>query len=564
MDDDALYSPDIVDFIIRKGSYNESLILNHPGLIATHTVAETYIICFVTVSAFADIANYIATSLRDNIPNVVGLTDQESLEAAGIKQVQQQPYLNLNGRNVLIGFVDTGIDYTKEVFRYEDGTSKIKFIYDQSIAGNPPAGFPLGTEYTNEQINSALSSAEDPYSIVPHKDTAGHGTFLASVAAGRTEGDFSGAAPDSEIIMVKLKKAYPYYLKNYCVPADQENAFESTSVMMGVEYILQKSQELHLPVVICIGLGSNYDSHDGLGPLEEYLYFTCNNPGVCTCISVGNESQAKHHFFQKFSKEKTPINISTKTGENAGDIFIAISNKLCDRISVSVKSPTGEMINRIPAKSGYTLTTSLTLEPSRVSVSYFFPLEGSGEQVTIVKILDATPGIWLITVYGDLIINGSIHAWLPLTGFVSPTVEFLSSDPYTTITYPATDYGSIRCGAYNYLNDSLYPKSSWGPTRIEPNVPDLVAPGYQIGGYYPTGYGTMSGTSVATAITAGACALLMQWGIVEGNDLGFCTPLVRAYLIRGCNRSNLVQYPNNQWGYGSLNLMQTFHYMRQK
>lgn len=564
MDDDALYSPDIVDFIIRKGSYNESLILNHPGLIATHTVAETYIICFVTLSAFADISNYITTSLRDNIPNVVGLTDQESLEAAGIKQVQQQPYLNLNGRNVLIGFVDTGIDYTKEVFRYEDGTSKIKFIYDQSIAGNPPAGFPLGTEYTNEQINSALSSAEDPYSIVPHKDTAGHGTFLASVAAGRTEGDFSGAAPDSEIIMVKLKKAYPYYLKNYCVPADQENAFESTSVMMGVEYILQKSQELHLPVVICIGLGSNYDSHDGLGPLEEYLYFTCNNPGVCTCISVGNESQAKHHFFQKFSKEKTPINISTKTGENAGDIFIAISNKLCDRISVSVKSPTGEMINRIPAKSGYTLTTSLTLEPSRVSVSYFFPLEGSGEQVTIVKILDATPGIWLITVYGDLIINGSIHAWLPLTGFVSPTVEFLSSDPYTTITYPATDYGSIRCGAYNYLNDSLYPKSSWGPTRIEPNVPDLVAPGYQIGGYYPTGYGTMSGTSVATAITAGACALLMQWGIVEGNDLGFCTPLVRAYLIRGCNRSNLVQYPNNQWGYGSLNLMQTFHYMRQK
>ena len=150
-----------------------------------------------------------------------------------------------------------------------------------------------------------------------------------------------------------------------------------------------------------------------------------------------------------------------------------------------------------------------------------------------------------------------------LTGFVSPTVEFLSYTPYTTITSPAINLGPIRCGAYNSFNNSLYPNSSWGPTRHSQDVPDFVAPGYQVGGFFPTGYGTMNGTSVSAAITAGACALMLQWGIVDGNDSGFNTTAIRAYLIRGCRRSDTIQYPNVQWGFGTLDLMQSFVYMRQ-
>ncbi|WP_312647923.1 S8 family peptidase [Aminipila sp.] len=562
MNGDILYSPDVVDFTIRKGSYYERFILEHPGLITTQTIADTYILCYVRIANLTEMIEYMGSDYINNVSNILGLTDQESLEAAGIIPIQQQPYLNLNGGNVLMAFVDTGIDYTQEVFKYEDGTSKIKYIYDQSIPGTPPAGFPLGTEYTNEQINAALTS-DTPYEVLPHRDASGHGTFLASVAAGRSVGDFIGAAPDSEIIMVKLKKAYPFYLDRYLVPVEQENAFESSSVMLGIQYILKKSKELKRPVVICIGLGSNYDSHDGFGALEEYLYYTCNIPGVCTCISVGNESQAKHHFFQQFSEEGAPQNIDIKVGESGSNLFIMITNRICDRISASVRSPTGELVNRVPAKSGSTFTTQLVLEPSEIRITYFYPLEGSGDQVTIVRIRNASAGVWTVTVYGDIIIDGRIHAWLPLTGFVSPTVEFLSPNPYNTVTSPATAFGAIRCGAYNSLRDSLYPKSSWGPTRVEANVPDLVAPGYQVGGFYPTGYGTMDGTSVATAITAGACALMLQWGIVEGNDLGFSTPLIRAYLIRGCRRNDVISYPNPQWGYGTLNLLQSFLYMRQ-
>ncbi|WP_312354699.1 S8 family peptidase [Aminipila sp.] len=562
MNDDILYSPDVVDFIIRKDASYERFILENPGLIISQTLIGTYTICYARIEDYLQMTEYMGTDFINTVPKVMGLTDTASLEASGILQVQEQPFLNLKGQNVLMGFVDTGIDYTQPVFRYEDGTSKIQYIYDQSVPGVPPEGFPLGTEYTNEQINEALAS-ENPYDIVPQRDVAGHGTFLASVAAGRPIDNFVGAAPDSEIIMVKLKKAYPFYLERFCVPPEQENAFSSASVMLGIEYILQKAQELNRPAVICIGLGSNYDSHDGFGAIEEYLCNVSNIPGVCICISIGNESQSRHHFSQQITQGTPPTNIDIRVGDNAGNIYMVITNNICDRISVSLRSPTGEVINRVPAISGYTLTTRLILENASVSISYYFPLEGSGDQITIVRLLDATPGVWTITVYGDIIINGNINAWLPITGFVSPTVEFLSSDPYNTITSPANGFGAIRCGAYNSLRSSLYPRSSWGPTRLSPDAPDLVAPGFQVGGYYPTGYGTMDGTSAATAITAGACALMLQWGIVEGNDLGFCTPVIRAFLIRGCNRTDLIEYPNPQWGYGALNLLQTFSYMRQ-
>ncbi|WP_243158110.1 S8 family peptidase [Aminipila terrae] len=484
MNDDTLYDKDVVDFMIRKGCYYESFILNHPGLIASHDISM-FTICYTTVKDFMSMRQYMGSDYINSIPKMLGLSDRQSLEAAGIIQVQQQPYLNLKGTNVLIGFVDTGIDYTQKVFQYKDGTSKIRYIYDQTIPGTPPAGFPMGTEYTAEQINAALNS-DNPHQIVPHQDTSGHGTFLASVAAGLPIGnEFTGAAPDSEIIMVKLKKAYPYYLENFCVPPNQENAFESSSVMLGIEYILEKAKILNRPVVICIGLGSNSDSHDGSGIIEEYLYSVSNVPGVCVCISVGNESQARHHYSRQLDNEGDTENIDIKVGENAGNIFMIISNIISDRISVSVRSPSGELVSRVPAQAGYKSTTSLVLEPSVVSVSYYFPLEGSGDQVTVVKIFDATPGIWTITAYGDIIINGNINAWLPLTGFVSPNVEFLSSNPYNTITSPANAPGCVSIGAYNSIRDSLYSDSSWSSTRLSLDLPDFVAPGYHVGVFIP-------------------------------------------------------------------------------
>lgn len=556
-----IYSPDTVDFVLRSNVFSDKIIKDNPSVVATQLLSGRYIVSYASTDVFESITNTFGSSFISSISTVLGLLDRASLEASGITQTQQQPYLDLRGSGVLLGFIDTGIDYTQEVFRYEDGTSRIQYIYDQTIISTPPEGFFVGTEYTNEQINQALKS-EDPYAVVPHKDEVGHGTFLASVAAGRKTDTFIGAAPESELIVVKLKKARPYYLNLYTVPKDQENAFESTAVMVGAEYIVKKARLLNRPVVICLGVGTNFGAHDAYNIFHEYLSNIANLKGVCICTAAGNECQARHHT-QGFIPEKGKTqNIDLKTGENSGDIMISIWNTIADKLSVSVRSPTGEVLERVPPKPGYRTKSKLILEQSTIQVEYYFPVEGTGGQLSIVRIFNATPGIWSITVHGDLILDGSYHAWLPLTGFVSPEVEFLSVTPYYTITSPATMIGSICCGAYDSSNNSLYYNSSWGPTRMERMAPDLVAPGVNVGGIYPSGPGTMSGTSVASAITAGACALMMQWGIVEKNDVALSTYQIRAYLIRGCGRSPTMIYPNTQWGYGTLDLIQTFNLMR--
>jgi len=560
---DFINDPDTVDFVTRKSDYFLNYVKDNPNIVLTQTLYGNFIVGYISAANYDYILKTLGSGYISSVSSILGTLDRENLEKAGIIQVQNQPYLDLQGNGVLIGIVDTGIDYTKDIFIYEDGTSKIQYIYDQSVIGNPPEGFFIGEEYSNEQINQALKS-ENPYDIVPQRDTSGHGTFLASVAAGRKSGEFIGAAPESELIVVKLKKARKFYLERFAVPEDQENAFESSAVIIGIEYILAKAKALNRPVAICLGLGTNMASHDGLSIFEQYLSTISNLRGVCLCTAAGNESEARHHTTGKLLMKGDTQNIDIKVGGiSGGDIFLSIWNNVSDRFSVSVRSPTGELVSRVPAKSGTIITTKLILEKASVTVEYFFPIEGSGSQLSVVIIRDATPGIWTITVYGDIVLDGTYHAWLPMTGFVSPYIEFMSASPYYTITVPGTMFGAICCGAYNTENNSLYTKSSWGPTRTPMMAPDLVAPGVNIGGFYPTGYGTMSGTSVATAITTGACALLLQWGIVNGNEIAMSTYQIRAYLIRGCNRSETISYPNTQWGYGSLNLIQTFQFMRE-
>ena len=557
-----LDSPDTVGFVVRGSDEINRLISENPEIIATQTLAGRYVVCYTTVETYPHVLDQLGTSYLSSIAVILGPLGRPELEEAGILSIQQQPYLGLRGSGVLIGFVDTGIDYTQQVFRYEDGTSKIRYLYDQSITGAPPEGFYIGTEYTNEQINQALQS-DNPRDVVPSRDMAGHGTFLASVAAGREVDDFIGAAPDAELIVVKLKKARPYGLRLFAVPEEQENAFSSIAVMIGVEYVVRKAQEMNRPVVICLGIGTNSGSHDGFSIFEEYLGEISNLTGVCLCIAAGNESQARHHTKGIVAATGETQNIDVKVGDHPADFYISIWNSVADKMSVSVTSPTGEFIARIPPKTGSVQMTDLILERSHVRVANYFPLEGSGGQLTTVRVLNATPGIWTITMHGDIILDGTFNAWLPMTGFVSPNVEFLAANPYYTVTVPSTATGAISCGAYNSENDSLYLNTSWGPTRIEIMAPDLVAPGVGVSGIYPTGSGTMSGTSAAVAITAGACALMMQWGFVQGNDVSISTHQIRAYLIRGCNRMQTVSYPNPQWGYGMLNLFQTFNLMRE-
>jgi subtilisin family serine protease len=558
-----LNDPDTVDFVFRTNEFVILDIENIPLFRFTRVLSDRYVIAYASRNDIDEIRDLLGTNYFFSRSIVLGLLDREALEASGIRQVQEQSFLSLTGRGVLIGLIDTGIDYTNPAFIYEDGTTKIVSIYDMGDTTGPsPEGFYLGTEYTRDQINEALRS-DDPYSIVRQRDTSGHGTFLASIMASREPGEYIGAAPDAEIVAVKLKRARPFYLEYYMIPEDQENAFESSAVMLGVEYVLEQARRLNRPVAICLGIGTNQSTHDGYSIIEQYLEQIATISGVCVCTAVGNESQARHHMRGNISETGAIATIDINCNELGSNIFTNIISPVSDRISVSIQSPSGEVVGRVPAKSGTLLTTSLIFEKSRISVEYYYPVTGSSGQITIVKIQGATPGIWSIRVHGDIITNGRFDAYLPLTGLGSPGVEFLAPDPYYTTVVPSTAISTITVGAYNSIENSLYVNSSWGPTLLPLNAPDLVAPGVMVGGIYPTGTGTMTGTSVAAAITTGASALMLQWGIIEGNNLAISTYQIKGYFIRGCERSEFETYPNFQWGYGKLDLFNSFNLMRE-
>jgi len=551
--------PDTIPLINRGGLLANDAFRNEHNIRRGMALTGGYYIDYVSRLQIDNITASIGTDLLTVFPIVLGLLEQQDLEEAGIMQVQKHPHLDLRGQGVLIGLVDTGIDYTKSTFQYEDGTSKIKYIWDQTIMGTPPEDFYFGTEYSEEQINKALQSG-NPWETVPHRDTVGHGTFLASVAAGREREGHVGAAPDAEIIAVKLKRAGDFFYERFLIPEWQENAYTASDFMLGIQYIIDKAIQLNRPVAICIAIGSNLGGHDGLTPTEEYLSRISNIPGIAMVCAAGNESQAGHHTNGRFTKSGDSQYVELAVGDQPGDIYLSLWNNGVDRLAVSVTSPTGELVPRVPVRAGANYFADLVFERARVSIEYYLPV--SGGQFTRIKIVHPTPGIWTITIHGEVIINGTYHLWLPITGFIDPNIKFLSPSPNYTIVAPATASGIITCGAYDRRNNSLYAASSWGPTRLASISPDLVAPGVNVDGIYPTGYGQMSGTSVSAAITTGACALMLQWGIVHKGDPSLSTNSISSRLMRGSIRDISMEYPNVQWGYGKLNLYNALDIIR--
>ena len=542
----------------------ENFLKTRPYIRIGNILENKIAILYTSEEYMEEIFKNLGFDFLNVYPEIYGLTGKEALDASGILRAQQQSYLNLKGRGTIIGFVDTGIDYTNPIFRYEDGSTKIKYIWDQTIFSsenekNEKFGVNFGTVYTSDDINKALRD-KDPYNIVPHKDTVGHGTFLASVAAGREKDDFIGAAPDAEIIVVKLKKASNYYLKKFLVPTSQENAYESTDILLGVNFIVRMSQKTLTPCVVCLGLGTNFGGHNGQNRLENYITFLSNEIGIAVCTGVGNESNAKHHTEGIVNKTGDIVPIEVIVGEFASSFSVYIWYPGWDKISFSLKSPTGEVINRIPFFVGTVFERKLLFERSTVTILY----HQNENRFAVFQVLNAVPGTWEISLHGDVIVSGKYHAWLPMKGFISPDVEFASPTPNYTTVIPSTSQGAISVGAYNNKDNSLYINSSWGPTIGNKISPDFVAPGVNVSGVYPFGDGTMTGTSVSSAVAAGASALMFEWGIVEGNATVITGNRLRTILIRGCSRDETRQYPNPQWGYGKLNLIKTFNTFREE
>lgn len=493
------------------------------------------------------------------IPKCFGLMDQSSLQESGIIRVQELEALDLRGRGVLVGFIDTGIDYTNPIFQNADGSSRIVSIWDQTIKdGTPPEDFYYGAEYTREMLNQALQS-ENPRDVVPSFDENGHGTFLAGIATGKRdeEADFIGAAPDSELVVVKLKEAKKSLMEFQEIYTN-DIVYQETDIMMGIRYLIGVARQQFRPIVICIGFGSNQGGKEGKGALSSYLSSVAESSGVCVVACAGNEGQARRHYYGPGRKGQRVETVEINVGEEKG-FSMELWGSSPNTYSIALRSPGGEVISRIPPGLSESREVQLILERTRIRVDYQLVESATGDEVIVLAFRNPTKGIWTLDVYCDELNDVGFHIWLPIQGFVSEGTYFIRPDPDTTIVVPGATPSVLTMTAYRHLNNSLYLEASRGYGRACGVKPDMAAPGVDV--YGPNtrgGYTTKSGTSVSAAIGVGAAALLFEWGIIRGNVQNMATNEVKKLLIRGAIRDGERTYPNREWGYGRLNVFEAF------
>lgn len=565
-------SEEIADFIVRYSPRAVDSLYELARTRCVNLVSQEYAIVHAPLSGVLPLS--FTQHTYSAIPKLYGLQDTTALEAAGILPVFSQPNLMSTGQGILIGMIDTGIDYTNPLFQNPDGTSRILRLWDQTIESeNTPeavAGFQpfYGTVYSQEDLNRALTS-EQPLELVPSTDTSGHGTFLAGVAAGRqiqSPTTFSGAAPDAALAVVRLKPAKQYLREFFAVPPDAD-AYQENDIMAAVAFLLGVAGQYQMPLVLCLGVGTSQGSHSGISPLAMQLQALSATRGFACVTGAGNETGFRHHYFGNLSPDQEYEDVELRVADSTSGFSMELWADVSELYTVGFVSPSGEVIERIPMTVGQETTISFQLDATRILISYQITESSSGRFLAFLRFTGPAPGIWHIRVYPTLFVSGQFHIWLPMQGFLTEDTGFLRPDPDITITDPGNAPLLLTVSTYNHVTGSLYIHSSRGFTATGQIKPDFAAPGVEVQGPgIPPGTSRLSrqtGSSVATAITAGAVACLFSWGFTQGNDITLTSISVKSILIRGAERKEAFRYPNRQWGYGTLNLYQAFLLMRE-
>ena len=464
----------------------------------------------------------------------------------------------LNGSGVLLAVLDSGITWDLGVFRKADGRTRIRYLWDQTIQGDAPPGFSIGTEYTEEEINQALDrSVLERYRQIPSRDVTGHGTAVAGIAAGRSaDRQYIGAAPEAELLVVKLG-----------LPGNNggtEDGFpRTTEILRGVTYALRKAQELNMPLVINLSFGNSYGSHDGSSLLERFLDNASEIGRTVICVGSGNEGAARGHFAGNITRENS---VELAVGSYERSLNIQLWKNYSDVFHIRLQSPGGEQAELTTNIQGGKYV--IRLEQTRILVYLGEPLPYAVAQEVYLDMIPAVgnyinAGIWTIRLEPVTTVTGQYYLYLPAGSGTGESTGFYRSTPQVTLTVPSTAAKVITVGAYDPIYDTYADFSGRGYADVTRTIgvttaglakPDLVAPGVNIlapdvyGGFTP-----VTGTSFATPIVSGAAALLLEWGIVRGNDPFLYGEKVKAYFRKGAQplRSE-NEYPNDRVGYGKL------------
>lgn len=447
-----------------------------------------------------------------------------------------------------------GIDYFHPGFRDMEGNSRIVYMWNQSASvaqseGRVPAGYGFGAQYSMQDINAALQAANQSEGerLVPVTDRgSGHGTAVAGVAAGNGEGSvgnrYRGVAIESELIVVKLGRS-------------AEEFAGTTEVMEGLDYVVQKAIELQRPIAINLSFGNNNGAHDGQSLFENYI---ADLNGVWKNVIIaasGNEGDARHHArLQLVSQEE---NIPFAIGINERGMSLQLWKEFADDFSIILESPSGQQITVVREEGS---AIAYNIGTDKVYVFYGGPNPYTISQEIFFEWIPRSTGgfvqsgTWKIRLIPERIVSGEVNLWLPTIEAVGLSTGFLNAEPNTSLTIPSTGRNVITVGAYRTENDSIAPFSGRGNTVDGRQMPTVVAPGVGVITALPGGgYGPRTGTSIAAPFVTGSAALMMEWGIVQGNDPYLYGEKVKAYLIKGARRLPAqTEVPDTLAGYGAL------------
>ena len=445
----------------------------------------------------------------------------------------------LSGQGVYMAILDSGIDYTDPMFRYADGTTKIAWLWDQGKRADaekgekPPQGFFTGVEYSRKMLNANLQKNSERLTT----DVTGHGTNVAKIAV--------QGAPESELIVVKLDTARGKY------PS-------TVSLLRAFTYVAKKSQAENVPVAINLSYGNTYGAHDGSSLLERFIDNITEVGRNVICIGAGNEGASAGHFAGKLSENEIQ-RISFAMGTYERSFSLQLWKWYADRMDISILSPAGEQYLIRNQNAGGEAQQAV-MEQTKLLIFSGRPQPYRKREEVYIDFIPAetylNTGIWTIEITPRRIVNGELRLYMPSAVVRSENTRFLLPSPAQTLTIPSTAQKVITVGAYNaYVRSyaAFSGRGDAGSDRAENNKPDLAAPGVNIRIGEGEGGAVVSGTSYATPFVTAAAALLMEYGIVRGNDPFLYGEKVKAYLHAGARQlPGYDIWPNDQVGWGAL------------
>lgn len=492
------------------------------------------------------------------MPKSLYFTVSNGVRTSCINPVQNNSFPGgmLTGEGVICACIDSGIDIYNNVFRNNDGTTRILELWDQNFEGNPPEGYSIGSVFTGDDINEILREEGNGRINVttPGRDVSGHGTHVAGIMAGNFAVDKNnniGVATKSPILVVKLNTS-------------TNNGFpRTTELMQAIDYVYKTSVKYQMPVSINISFGNSYGSHDGTSLLETFIDDISNLWKMTISIGTGNEGSSAGHALEVFSSGEQK-KISFTVGNYERNLNLQIWKTYEDEFEITINSPgevNGIRVNSVPG------TLESRIGNNKILVYYGEPSPYSRFQEIYIEIIPylvgdsyISTGVWSLDVSAGRITSGRLDVWLPDAAALNENTRFTNPSPETTLTIPSTSNSAISVGGYNSLSYAYADFSGRGFTRLTNQIkPDIVAPAVNVTSAAVGGGVTeKSGTSMACPFVSGSAALLMEWGIVKGNDPYLYGEKVKAYLIKGARPLAGEPLPSERQGWGALCLRNSF------